>query len=588
VVARVPQIGVNAIGVKALSGKASVSESAPTGKFSEALAEATQQTNDSPSNQSTAVKPRVADGSYSRGSASAGKGKTDAKTPERNEENATHSEAPKNFNEQSATGLANLALPVPQTVLACMVGDSDSNSGSAVATENASGAVQSDSGFMSPFAAELGSADSKLQALASPASGLAGASSIESTKKSDVAASSTDASLEDGELANTLQAETTAQLQSATKNAAPLTSIKSGAASTFSLPQAKAGVDKAAKKSDSALSATIDSQKNIIPGIDQKPVANAGKTPSHAGVHSSFANGDSVQNLGASSFALSGVTPALPASTLSVTSSPQLEGSKESPSGSPAVDKAAFTPTEATSPVTAKGIEPAGSTKLQANSASSQDTTSTSGAAVDVPPAGATVAKPMDASAFNAAMGAQISSVAVNHKNDNATAKSDGHSAEVATQSPNGATQAEGHSEAAAAYPTSLFQTAKLVERMGQTELRLGIQAGEFGNVDIRTSMVRNQFTAEISVERGELSKALAAELPGLQSRLSEQRVPTANIILQNQTNTGSSSSYEQGSRQRPAAQQVAAFQGSEGGPVPASVAVPDVSSPTSRLDIHM
>jgi len=98
----------------------------------------------------------------------------------------------------------------------------------------------------------------------------------------------------------------------------------------------------------------------------------------------------------------------------------------------------------------------------------------------------------------------------------------------------------------------SSFQTAKLVERAGQTELRVGIPAGEFGSVDIRTSMGRNQFTAEISVERAELGRALTAELPALHNRLAEQRVPPANIILQERSSGNSSGDLRQGARHNP------------------------------------
>ena len=140
----------------------------------------------------------------------------------------------------------------------------------------------------------------------------------------------------------------------------------------------------------------------------------------------------------------------------------------------------------------------------------------------------------------------------------------------------------------AMAYPGSLIHSAKLVERMGQAELRVGIQTGEFGNVDIRTSMVRNQFTAQISVERGELSKVLAAELPSLQNRLSEQRMPSANIILQNQSGGGSAGSG-QGSRQSRSMPQIAIPNSLEVASVSTvAAASPEAVSSSARLDVHI
>jgi flagellar hook-length control protein FliK len=122
---------------------------------------------------------------------------------------------------------------------------------------------------------------------------------------------------------------------------------------------------------------------------------------------------------------------------------------------------------------------------------------------------------------------------------------------------PTGATDAEATAESAASHVLSSLQAAKLVERAGQTELRVGIPAGEFGSVDIRTSMGRNQFTAEISVERAELGRALTAELPGLHNRLAEQRVPPANIILQERSSGSSSGDLRQGSRHNPYSQAI-------------------------------
>lgn len=154
-------------------------------------------------------------------------------------------------------------------------------------------------------------------------------------------------------------------------------------------------------------------------------------------------------------------------------------------------------------------------------------------------------------------------------------------------QKSTGVVQSQAQGEAAAAYPTSLVHSAKLVERIGEAELRLGIRAGEFGSVDIRTSMVRNQFTAEISVERGELGRVMAAELPSLQNRLTEQRVPVANITLQNHTGSQSTTSEQQKPRDGQQQYAVSPVSAREEGPMPALVAL-EGTAPASRLDIHM
>ena len=112
-----------------------------------------------------------------------------------------------------------------------------------------------------------------------------------------------------------------------------------------------------------------------------------------------------------------------------------------------------------------------------------------------------------------------------------------------------GAADVETPAEAPGSHISSPLETAKLMERAGKTELRVGIQAGEFGSVDIRTSMARGQFSAEISVERDELGRAMTAELPALQNRFAEQHLPPANIILQDHSHFGGSGNAGQGQR---------------------------------------
>jgi hypothetical protein len=162
-----------------------------------------------------------------------------------------------------------------------------------------------------------------------------------------------------------------------------------------------------------------------------------------------------------------------------------------------------------------------------------------------------------------------------------AQVKANGHAA----ASPN--SESETENDVPTSSPTSQLHSAKLVERLGQAELRVGVHTEQFGNVDIRTSMVRNQFSAQISVERPELGKILAAELPNLQNRLSEQRVPAANITLENQA-SGGSAGFGQGSRQSHTTQQIVVPNNLETEPVLAAVVSPETSHATTRLDVHM
>lgn len=154
-------------------------------------------------------------------------------------------------------------------------------------------------------------------------------------------------------------------------------------------------------------------------------------------------------------------------------------------------------------------------------------------------------------------------------------------------QKSTGVAESQAQAESVAASPASQIHSAKLVQSIGEAELRLGVRAGEFGSVDIRTLMVRNQFTAEISVERGELGRIMAAELPNLQNRLTEQRVPVANITLQNHAGSSSTPSEQQRPRDRPEAYATNPVGAKQAGPLAALAASEGIAS-ASRLDIHM
>ncbi len=104
-----------------------------------------------------------------------------------------------------------------------------------------------------------------------------------------------------------------------------------------------------------------------------------------------------------------------------------------------------------------------------------------------------------------------------------------------APSSPASLADAEGPDETLPASASSPV-TAKLVQGMSQSEFRIGMQSQEFGNIDIRTSIARHMFSAQISVEHGDVAKSLTAQLPGLYHRLADQQVAVGNIVIQGQS----------------------------------------------------
>lgn len=73
---------------------------------------------------------------------------------------------------------------------------------------------------------------------------------------------------------------------------------------------------------------------------------------------------------------------------------------------------------------------------------------------------------------------------------------------------------------ATATQATPVINTAKLIQSIGQSEMRVGMRSNEFGNISISTTSSKDVISAQISLEHGELAKALAAQLPEMQARL--------------------------------------------------------------------
>lgn len=344
--------------------------------------------------------------------------------------------------------------------------------------------------------------------------------------------------------------------------------------------------------SDAVAVAGLDTGKTgtASPGSQPQPGKMAAAAPVHNASRSASGSADEVKNQAAIK---SEIEKALsPLSVLPMAASPISSVSKVEDVSSrqtqavPTTDSSTVSQTPANFANVGRTVDASSGTKSDAH----KDDSASSGNSqtADQTLAGLSV-KPPDSAPVFSLVGVQTppapwdsKSVATSVPRETGNA-----SAEQLEQKSTGVTQPQAQGENASPYPTSLVHSAKLLERIGESELRLGIRAGEFGSVDIRTSMVRNQFTAEISVERGELGRVMAAELPGLQNRLAEQRVPVGNITLQNHAGSQSSASEQQKPREGQPAYATNSLNAREENRIPAMVAR-ETSALESRLDVHI
>jgi hypothetical protein len=77
-----------------------------------------------------------------------------------------------------------------------------------------------------------------------------------------------------------------------------------------------------------------------------------------------------------------------------------------------------------------------------------------------------------------------------------------------------------------------VINTAKLIQSIGQSEMRVGMRSNEFGSISISTSATRDSISAQISLDHGELAKTLAVHLPEMQARLGGNQAMDVRIDM--------------------------------------------------------
>jgi hypothetical protein len=99
------------------------------------------------------------------------------------------------------------------------------------------------------------------------------------------------------------------------------------------------------------------------------------------------------------------------------------------------------------------------------------------------------------------------------------------------------------HSDGSEAVATSGVNTAKLMQAMGESEMRVGMRSSEFGDISIRTTITPEQMVTRISLDHSDLSQAISAHVSTMQTKLGEDFGLNASIEVHNM---GSQPSGEQ------------------------------------------
>jgi hypothetical protein len=85
---------------------------------------------------------------------------------------------------------------------------------------------------------------------------------------------------------------------------------------------------------------------------------------------------------------------------------------------------------------------------------------------------------------------------------------------------------------------------------MGGTEMRVGMNSAEFGDISIRAAVSQQQMMAQISLDHSDLSQAIAAHIATAQTKLGSEYGLHASIEVSQQggSSSGGSASSQAGS----------------------------------------
>jgi hypothetical protein len=138
---------------------------------------------------------------------------------------------------------------------------------------------------------------------------------------------------------------------------------------------------------------------------------------------------------------------------------------------------------------------------------------------------------------------------------------------------------------------TQVVHRAQLIQAMHQSEMRMGMNSAEFGNISISAAVSHQTLSAQISLDHPELNRALTAQLPEIEKKLGSAYGLPSRVEVRD-----SSTSSQQGSSRRDAERSQSSVRGisnvSTSGLSAASFARDSASSATylpaagARLDI--
>ncbi len=77
-----------------------------------------------------------------------------------------------------------------------------------------------------------------------------------------------------------------------------------------------------------------------------------------------------------------------------------------------------------------------------------------------------------------------------------------------------------------------VIQSARVLDRMGQVEMRLGLNSNKFGSIELHTSVNQDRVGANIATSHIELRAAMMAEMPSLERAIAQHQLTLDNLNM--------------------------------------------------------
>ncbi len=152
-----------------------------------------------------------------------------------------------------------------------------------------------------------------------------------------------------------------------------------------------------------------------------------------------------------------------------------------------------------------------------------------------------------DSTADKAHLGQPAATITTHDGQDRPATTTNAMLPEAVRAAANTADAKDAKPQAASAAPTStpaesvpaapaVIQSARVLERMGQSEMRLGLNSNNFGNIELHTSVNQDRVGASIATSHTDLRAAMMAEMPSLERAMAQHQLKLDNLNLDSRT----------------------------------------------------